>query len=237
MVAALFGARQVRAQEPPAKPACAAQLNAPTLTTDEIVARMMEANRVRSEALIGYTATRWYEAENLRWKKSATMQATVRFTSPSTKLFTVVSETGTGIIRRMVFRGMMDAEQDALTPEMRRRTDINTSNYHFHLVGEEELDGHRAYVLEAEPLRADKYLFRGRIWVEACEFAIMRVQGSPAKQPSFWTRKVEYERHYRKVGDFWLPAREEATSDVRIFGRSHVKVEYSDYQVESAKSQ
>ena len=90
----------------------------------------------------------------------------------------------------------------------------------------------------AGPLPRLLYLdFRGRIWVEACEFGIMRVQGSPAKQPSFWTRKVAYERDYRKVGAFWLPAREEATSDVRIFGRSHVTVEHSDHQVESTKSQ
>lgn len=204
------------------------------LTAEEIVARMGEANQQRAALLQGYVATRNYHAENLRWKKSADLQATVKFISPATKQFTVVKESGAGIIRRMVFRGMMNAEADALTPQMKRRTEINPSNYRFRLVEEETVEGQRTYVLAVEPVRTDKYLFRGRIWVDACDFAIARLHGRPAKSPSFWTRKVEYEKTYQKVGEFWLPRRENATSEIRIFGKSVAAVEHTDYQIESA---
>ena len=228
------------AQESPAAPAsspapsaCAATENgAPALTAEEIVARLLAANARRAALLQSYTATRSYHAENARWKKSAEMEATVKFSSPATKLFTVEKESGSGIIRRMVFRGMMNAEVDALKPEMKRRTEIGPGNYRFRLLAEELLEGQRTYVLEAEPVREDKYLFRGRIWVHACDFAIAKLRGSPAKSPSFWTRKVEYEKTYQKVGEFWLPWREDATSEIRIFGKSVARVEHSGYQLE-----
>ena len=221
----------------PAPSACAVPENgAPALAVEEIVARLQEANARRAALLQSYTATRSYHAENLRWKKSAEMEATVKFTSPATKLFTVEKESGSGIIRRMVFRGMMNAEVDALKPEMKRRTEIGPGNYRFRLLEEELLEGQRTYVLEAEPVREDKYLFRGRIWVHACDFAIAKLRGRPAKSPSFWTRKVEYEKTYQKVGEFWLPWREDATSEIRIFGKSVARVEHSGYQLEVKSS-
>ena len=165
------------------------------------------------------------------------MSTTVKFTSPARKEFTVVQETGSRMIRRRVFRRMMEAELDALTPEIKRRSDISPSNYRFRFLGEEALNGQPTYVLEMEPIRADRYLLRGRIWVDACDFAVAKVRGSPARLPSFWTRRVEYERVYQKVGEFWLPQQEDATSDLFIFGKSVVRVEHSDYQIERATPQ
>ena len=69
----------------PAPNACAAPENgAPALTVEEIVARLQEANARRGALLQSYTATRSYHAENARWKKSAEMEATVKFSSPAT---------------------------------------------------------------------------------------------------------------------------------------------------------
>lgn len=201
-------------------------------TADEIVNRMVEANRRRDLTLRRYTATRDYKAENPRLKKQASMQARIKFESPATKQFTVLSEDGSDTVRKMVFRGMMDGEIEALTPQMKRRSAINTENYNFTLIGRDVLFGRTCYELEAEPKRKDKFLFRGRLWVDACDFAVMRVRGHPAKLPSIWTRKVDLERDFQKVNEFWLPAKDEAESQILIFGKSHVLVTHSNYQVE-----
>ena len=232
--------QQVNSADPasssgPAIP-CSALPEAAASTAETIVAKLVEANARRAAQLAGYTATRSYRAENPRWKKSATMEVKVVFTSPASKVFTVVEERGSGTIRQRVFRRMLEAEKDALTPEMRRRSDIGPANYRFRFLDEDTLDGQRVYVLELEPLRADRYSLRGRIWVDACDFAIAKIRGSPAKSPSFWTRKVEYERVYHKVGEFWLLQREAATSETFIFGKSNVGVEHSSYEVERIAS-
>ena len=67
--------------------------------------------------------------------------------------------------------------------------------------------GDRAsYVLEITPQRKESYLFRGRIWVDAEDYALVRAEGNPAKNPSFWTRKSHFVRRYEKHGQFWLPS-------------------------------
>ena len=77
---------------------------------------------------------------------------------------------------------------------------------------------------------------RGRIWVHQEDFAIVRMEGSPAKNPSFWTRKVEFTRRYQKHGPFWLTASIESESEVLIAGKSSLKIEYSDYVITQGES-
>lgn len=202
------------------------------LSAEGIMARTIEANRWRDAMLQRYTALRTYRAMNFRFKKSATLQALVTFESPETKRITVLSEEGSGAIRKKVFRRMIEGELDALKPALKQRSAMTTDNYTFALLGEEEINGRPCYVLEAEPRRQDKYLFRGQLWIDASDFAVVRIKGSPAQMPSFWTRKIEFVREYQKIGPFWLPAKDESLVQVFIFGKSHVTVEHSNYQIE-----
>ena len=54
--------------------------------------------------------------------------------------------------------------------------------------------------------RTDEFLYRDRIWVDTKDFAVIRLEARPAKDPSFWARNSEIEQAYMKVGGFWLPA-------------------------------
>ncbi len=206
-----------------------------TVTADSIISRLEAANRIREMSLHAYTATRTYRAQ-AGMGKQAELQALVDFQSPSTKRFRVLSEEGSGIFRQTVFRRMMQAEVDALQPEQKRRSAISNENYRFSLNGQSTVDGYRCWVLQAEPLREDKYLFRGRLYVDARDFAVVRVEGSPAKMPSFWTKRIGFVRDYRKIGAFWLPVRDESITQVRLFGESVVTVDHSDYRLGAAGS-
>ena len=205
-------------------------------SAESIVARLMEANRTRAARIRRYTATRTYHAVNYKSKKSAEMRVRVNFESPDAKRFEVLSEQGSHIIRKRVFDSLMAAEIEAAHPGIKHRSAIHTDNYRFERIGEEVLAGRRSYVLQAEPRRTDRYLWRGRLWIDAEDFAVAKIKGQPAKSPSFWTRKVEIERDYLKMGDFWLPARDASQSDIRIFGKSSVLIEYFDYQLETSES-
>jgi len=63
----------------------------------------------------------------------------------------------------------------------------------------------------------------------------VRMEGSPAKNPSFWTRKVEFTRRYRKHGPFWLAASIESESEVLIAGKSSLRIDYLDYLITQAE--
>jgi hypothetical protein len=57
---------------------------------------------------------------------------------------------------------------------------------------------------------------------------------SPAKSPSFWTKETKIEQVYAKVGNFWLPATNRSSSDIRLGGHASFTIEYKDYQITSA---
>jgi hypothetical protein len=95
----------------------------------------------------------------------------------------------------------------------------------------EAANGRPCYLLDAIPRTKNKYLFRGRVWVDAEDAAVTRVEGSPAQSPSFWTASVHFVHQYEKVGPYWLAASNVSQTEVRIFGSTELKVEYSDYVV------
>jgi len=60
---------------------------------------------------------------------------------------------------------------------------------------------------------------------------VARIEGAPAKNPSFWTKETKIVQVYTKVGDFWLPASNRSTSVIRLGGQANFTIDYQDYQV------
>jgi len=115
--------------------------------------------------------------------------------------------------------------------ENQQRTAITPENYTFQAVDYQMTDADEFYVLEAKPRNKNKFLFRGRIWVNAKDFAITRVEGEPAQNPSWWTVKTDFKRSYQKIGDFWLPESNESETKVRILGTAILTISYGEYQI------
>jgi hypothetical protein len=203
----------------------------PPPTAAEIVEQMVAADNQRLANLAGYTSMRQYHLENERFHKSAQMTVRVDFDSAGTKTFEVVAEEGSKVILHRVFRPMLEAESAGSRKEDRDSSRILPANYDFHLVGVDTSDGPASYILEISPKTQNKFLIRGRIWVDANDYAIRRIEGSPAKNPSFWTRSIHIEHRYGKAGAFWLPLSNSSSADVRIFGRTVVTIKYFDYVV------
>lgn len=201
------------------------------LDLQELVARMMEADRASTAALKNYSSVRRYALENKRFGTSAEIRVRMTFEQPHRKAFEIVSEKGSGIIRKRVLRRLIQAELDTASGKAHGATEITTANYAFHLAGTRTDQDRVYYLLEAVPNRQDKYLFRGRIWIDPEDFGIARIEGSPAQNASFLIKKTTFVHMYRKFGQFWLPVSNRSDTEVRIFGRTSVTVEYSEYRV------
>jgi hypothetical protein len=142
-----------------------------------------------------------------------------------------VSENGSGSVRNKVFKKLLEAEQESMREENQERSAISPENYTFELVDYRRTEGTEFYVLDAEPKAKNKFLFRGKIWVDGTEFAIPRVEGQPAVKPSWWTLKTDFKRSYQKVGEFWLPASNESQTKVRVFGTADLCIEYGQDEI------
>jgi hypothetical protein len=187
-------------------------------TADDVVARMIAHDGERQATLRGYTAIRRYVLENQSHHKRAEMLVRMTCREDGSKQFEIVSADGWGGARKHVFPRLLEAESEAALPDLRQRSRIIPENYTFEMAGTECIRGRQAYVIAIEPKTPNKYLARGRIWVDADEYAIIRIEGKPAKNPSFWIKNVHFVHEYDKSASFWFPVLDRSVTDVRIFG-------------------
>lgn len=202
------------------------------LSSDDVVAKMLERDAQREARLSGYTASRHYLVVHKRSMAEMTVELTCA--GDGVKEFKILSESGSFAIRTLVFHRMLKEETEASRPETRKITRITPSNYDFRLIGQDVVDGRPAYVLQVTPRHDNKYLIDGKIWVSADDYSIVRIEGRPARNPSFWTRSVHFVHTYRKVGPFWLAASTHSVSEVRIYGSAEVTIESSNYVTKTA---
>ncbi len=217
-------------------PASAAAANeSPSLpTAEEIVARMGSRDLRRQVSIEGYAGMRRYVLDNQHLHKRAEMLVQVQGDPDGTKHFEVVSEDGWKAAHKHVLRKMLESESETSHPEARAKSRINPENYDFKVAGREVIDGRTAYVLEVSPKRKEKYLFRGRIWVDAEDYALARAEGQPAKNPSFWTKSTHFVQIYQKSGLLWFPRSTQSVTEAHIFGTTDVNIEYFDYAPKTA---
>lgn len=205
-----------------------------SISSQEIVARMLARNQQQRERLLQYSVARTYQVTNEEGRLRAEAQIQFQYRAPSTKQYTTISENGSRMIGDIVFKPLLDGEvqmsgehaEGALTP----------ANYDFLLAGEEDMHGRLCYVLELRPKRKEKYLLEGRVWVSADEYAVLRIAGRLAKSPSWWVKNTDFVRQFEKVGEFWLPMHDETVSDIRMFGKNMLTVKYRDYDVVTAET-
>lgn len=198
---------------------------------------MVEMNKRRTQALRTYTSLRSYDLElHGLIHLHARMKVKMTYHYPGDKDFTILSESGSAFMRNHVLKRLIKAEDQASRRGEHRQISITPHNYDFQLAGYEHTAQGDRYILKVTPKAKRKYLFKGRIWVSAQNFAIVRIAGQPAKTLSWWTPKVNFVYRYRKVGDFWFPALNKTVTHVRIFGRSLLMIRYDDYDLTDARN-
>jgi hypothetical protein len=198
-------------------------------TAEEIVKHMAAHDFARQASIKGYSGMRRYILENHNFHKRAEMLVQVQGDPDGTKHFEIVFEQGWEVAQKHVLRMMLESETETSRPEMRARTRLIEENYDFALIGTELVSGRAAYVLEIHPKRNEKYLFRGRIWVDIEDYALARAEGEPAKKPSFWTKNVHFVEIYQKSGPVWFPVSTQGVTEAHLFGTTDVSIEYFDY--------
>jgi hypothetical protein len=194
----------------------------------------MEKNQERAQTLQHYVGKRSYRLEYRGFPTSveATMEVQVNFDAPATKRFTIVSATGSKMIQNRVFRRLLESEQQAGDSDNRKHTELGPDNYVFTLAGVEGTN----YVLNVEPKVESRFLYRGKIWVDAHDFAVTRIEAQPARNPSFWTTKSMIHHTYQKVDSgFYLPKENKTVTSVRLGGVATLTIDYQSYEVTAAQ--
>jgi hypothetical protein len=208
-----------------------------TLDANQIVAQLVRQNQTRAAKLQHYEGCRHYSLDYTGFpsNKTAEMVVDVQYDAPAQKRFQVLHEGGAHLLLNHVLKELLVSEREALEEQNRTRTALTPENYEFRLEGTDVINGRPQYLMEVAPRSANKFLYRGKIWVDATDFAVSRIAAEPAKNPSIWISHTEIEHEYTKIGEFWLPAHNTSVTKVRFGGTAKLKIDYLNYRVGLAK--
>jgi hypothetical protein len=208
----------------------------PGVTERQVLAELAAHSERRRDALHDYTVLRTYQVVDIRGKVHAEEIGRMEFLSPDKKAFTITSESGSGLVRQMALNPLINSEIEAAAGKEHHDSAISTDNYSLNLLGEQQLGLYRCFVAEAVPKRKDKYLFEGRVWIDANDYSVVRIEGHPAKKLSFWIQHAEFIRQYQNIEGFWLPEKDETLVQVRLYGKKILKIEHRNYVVNAGHS-
>jgi len=205
-----------------------------SLSAVQIVQQMQQRNLARKEELKHFHDLRHYHVEYRGYsaRVSATMDVEVTYDASSGKTFRILSQSGSKLLFKHVLKRLIQSEEEAGREQ--KSTALTPANYSFQLAGNDTIQGRPAYILHVEPLVPSKFLYKGKIWVDAADFAVERIDAEPAKNPSFWITRTQIRHQYTKTGDFWLPHEDRSETDVRVGGKAVLTIDYGTYQVEPA---
>jgi len=205
---------------------------APTIGT--IIDRMADARNENRARFHRYIVTRNYTLFGKeRHRAKAEVTAELTFVPPNAKTYSIQQHSGSGLGEKLV-RKMLDGETEIVREN--GSTDLSPDNYSFRLIGEDSIEGRSCYVIEIRPRRRDKTLLRGTIWVDSGTYLLHRLEGEPAKSPSWWLRRSKVKFSYGDVDGMWLQTASEFTTHVRIFGQHTMVSRDVKYQTKSARA-
>lgn len=169
-----------------------------------------------------YRALRRLDARNEHLQSTAWMDVWTE-ADASGFSYEIVAQGGSDYIRSRVFTAALEAERRLSAAGTAHLAAITPDNYLFEDRGAEPTGLARVGL---KPRRKDLMLVEGSILLRPEDGDLVRIQGSLAKPPSFWIRRVEIDRRYERIGGVRLPVSLESVARVLIAGRSTFTVTY-----------
>jgi hypothetical protein len=141
--------------------------------------------------------------------------------------YRVIDEGGSDLIRKRVFRSMLDNEEQVFASGDAARSGFTSSNYEL-TPGDSVEPG--LVKLLARPKRKEVTLIDGAVYITDTDADLVRVEGQLAKSPSFWTRRIDVVKQYARVAGLRVPVRIDSTAQIRFAGASTMTMTY-DYEM------
>lgn len=198
-------------------------------TEDRVIDGMIHEQATRFEHFEAYSRLQHYSVTTDRFGLKAEMVARIHRDRVAGKTYEVISRSGSPVIQSHVFDALLEAE---VATSKQGGELLIRANYHFHLIGEEDFEGHKCYVLETEPKRKDKRLLKGKIWLDVEDYGVVHVEGKPSDSLSFWVGRPMVVQEFVKDSGYWWVSRRHSYIDNLWLGKSDIVIDYSDYQFE-----
>lgn len=206
----------------------------PPLSAVAVVQTMVAMNAARAAALHAYTGSRHYRVVyNGLLHASAEMQVQADYQQPGPVRLTVISESGSGLLRRRVLDPLLQVGRGESTQGRREDIAIVPEKYTLKMLDHPRGPVQPDYVIEATPLDRSQSWFRGTLWINPVDFAAERMEGQLTHSPSWWVTRTKVNYNTQKIGEFWLPASHHAVSSIRFWGHAELDITYQNFALTS----
>jgi hypothetical protein len=196
-------------------PSSTAEIESPDLNL--ILQRLEDAQHQNPAQSRPYELMREYKVFRGNDKRpTSEVMAQINFVPPARKTYKITQARGNSRGEKMV-RELLDRETESAKKGL--GSQISRTNYDFVFLRQETFGVVPEYVLRIVPKRKDKSLLSGQIWVDARTFRIRRIEGVPAKSPSFWLKDIHITLQFAQLSGMWIPISFDAIASVRFLGR------------------
>jgi outer membrane lipoprotein-sorting protein len=209
-----------------------------SLSAEQVAENLEQRDQERAAALEQFSSQRIYHMHyhGFAGDYEAQMVVDVTYRAPNVKQFKVVSQSGSTFVINHIFKRLLEGEQEFMNDENRQQASLNMENYEFSWAGYQSTPSGGEYILNLLPRKKNKFLYHGKIWVDANDFAVVRIEAEPCQNPSMWIKKTQIEHKYMKLDDFWLPASDHTESQMRLGGEASLSIEYKNYRIIKAEN-
>jgi hypothetical protein len=185
---------------------------------------------------LSYSALTIISAELPESNQRGKFELLRELTAPNELKFKPIEFTGDGFVKSNVINRWLVSEVQRAQRGADPDSALTQQNYKFSYKGEAEIFGHDAHIYQLKPRTKAAGLFKGKIYIDAASGSLLRAEGTLARSPSFFIKKVEFTSDFADIGGNWLPVELHSITYTRVIGRAIVDVSTSNYIFNSSTS-
>ena len=210
---------------------------APAQPRDEasIVRQIDTANQARYDNVLRFTDREHYAVFRGAYQghPAAEMTVVMTYNKGTGKSYSIVSQSGSSVIRRFGLQPLLDQEKEINVPGNVEKSWFTSANYEMHLKPgvTRNIDGRDCIALSIKPRHKAPNMIDGTLWVDAKDDSVAEVEGIASQSPSIFAGRTQMMRAYRNIDGFAMATHARAESDSHLFGKTVVTIDYSEYKI------
>lgn len=201
-------------------------------SSTHILQSYLKAAQAHEDSLRGASMEVDIEAAVPGLKEHGRLHALRKISKVGSVTYHVLSFQGDNSVKKDVIARYLQAEQQGQGDQSLA---ISLANYKFKFKGQRPAEnGNPVYVFQLSPRTKKVGLFKGVLWLDAKTYLPVLEKGRLVKNPSFFFKKVDFERDFTVENGIDIPKRMNSTIDVRLIGKVELSINYSDFEQNGA---
>ena len=146
----------------------------------------------------------------------------------------MVCETGSQLLLNKVLKELLVSEKEASDEQHRNSGGLTPEHYDFQFVGSDVISARPQFVLQVKPRSQSKFLYKGKVWVDAADYAVSRVVAESARIHLFGSATRKSNRSIRKSVSFGFQSGTSASQKSGL-GAAKLSIQYLSSRVGTAE--